>query len=272
MSEVLNVVVCYKNPEEIIEYAGRLAKLNSAEKIALSVVINDDTTNPEKLRSSLNKICSVALVTKPHANLGYLRGMMEAIRAYEEKFKEIPQWIIMSNTDISYADSDFIDIFLSTSYPESVWCIGPSVYVPSKNAYDNPVLRDRRSHLTVEKLIIVFSIPGLRTIYQMLSNVKTKICKRGESEKGFVYQVHGCYFIIHSDLYDAMSKRPFEAFMYSEEAYIAEMIYINGKKEFFDSNLRVNHHEHSVTSKLKYKEIAQLSRDSMKYIKKEFYQ
>ncbi len=269
--KVLNVVVCYKNPEEVIEYAKKLEHLGPTEKLALSVAVNDDVTDVNKLQSELNKTSFLAFVTKPHANLGYLGGMTEAVKAFESEFGKAPDWIIMSNTDISYPDSDFFHRLLLTQYDEDIWCIGPSIFVPSKNAYDNPVLEDRRSRFAVDKTIAIFSLPGLRTIYQMLSNIKTKLCKKTESEKRFVYEVHGCYFIISRELYNAMIDRPFKAFMYSEEAYVAEIVYANGKKSVFDPNLKVNHDEHSVTGNLKYKTIARHIRDSMKYIKQEFY-
>lgn len=271
MVMALNAVVCYKNPEEVVEYAKGLSALEKAEVLALSVVVNDDITDPNELQSRLDELDLLALVTKPKGNAGYLGGMMEAVNAYETKFGNIPTWIIMSNTDISYPDSDFLTKMLAIEHAEDVWCIGPSIFVPSKGAYDNPVLENRRSRFAVNKTIAVFSLPGLRTVYQMLSNIKTRICKKDESDKGYVYEVHGCYFIINSELYNVMKRRPYEAFMYSEEAYIAELVYINGKKTLFNPVLRINHNEHSVTGNLQYKVIARHIKESMAYIKREFY-
>lgn len=272
MDTILNSIICYNNAKEIIEYVSKLSELDHSDLLAVSIVINDDKTDKTELENSLKRLPIKSVVTKPESNLGYMNGLVEGVKQYLLKYQDSIKWIIMSNTDISYPDKEFINKFVSKNYSDDIWCIGPSVFVPSKNAYDNPVALERRSIKAVNKIIFIFSIPFIRIVYQVLSNLKTKLCKKNESSSSIVYEVHGCYFIVNIELYKKMLENPYKAFMYSEEAYVSEMIYQNGKKNYFDSDLRIEHNEHSVTSTLKYRKIAKLIADSMKYIKSEFYQ
>lgn len=272
MNRLLNSIICYNNSAEIVEYVKKLAKLNKSDLIAVSVVINDDSTNKSELEAQLKDLGVEFLVTKPAKNLGYLNGMVEGVKQYLLEYPNTIKWIIMSNTDITYPDANFIDKFFSKIYENDVWCVGPSVFVPHKNAFDNPVCIERRSLFNVNKIIIVHSIPFLRIIYQWASCLKTKLVKTEECESGYVYEVHGCYFIINIELYKKIVENPYKSFMYSEEAFIAETVYHNNKRIYFDSNLKVEHNEHSVTSTLKLAKISKLIASSMKDIKREFYQ
>ena len=271
MEIILNAIICYNNSAEIIDYIKNLAELDNSDVLAVTVVINDDKTNQFELEEQLRHLSIKYIVTKPHKNLGYMNGMIEGIRQYKNKFSDSIKWIVMSNTDITYPNKDFINKLLLKKYEEDIWCIGPSVFVPHKKAFDNPVLTKRRSLFSVNKTIIIFSIPVIRVLYQRISDIKTRLIKTNESESGYVYEVHGCCFIISMNLYKKILENPYKSFMYSEEAFIAEIVYHNHKRIFFDRDLKVEHNEHSVTSSLKLKGIAKLIASSMKDIKKEFY-
>ncbi|MBO4726818.1 MAG: hypothetical protein J5631_00180 [Spirochaetaceae bacterium] len=268
---ILNTIICFNNSDEIVEYVNKLHELNNSDLLAVSVIINDSKTNANELEKKLQNIGIRCLVTKASYNLGYLNGMVEAVKQFLQKYQVSIKWIVMSNTDISYPDKDIFKKLISTNYDKDIWCIGPSVYVPYKKAFDNPVLTTRRSLFAVNKIIFVHSIPILRLLYQWASGIKTRLIKTCESESGFVYEVHGCYFLISYELYEEILNNPYKSFMYSEEAFIAETIYHKNKKSYFDSNLRIEHNEHSVTSTLKLRRIAKFIASSMKDIKKEFY-
>lgn len=272
MDKILNTIICYNNDTEILEYVKKLEELEYSDLLVVSIVINDDKTDKLELEEKLNHLSIQCIVTKSDKNLGYMNGMVEGVRQYLTKFSDSIKWIIMSNTDITYSSKEFINKLISKNYGKDVWCIGPSVFVPHKKAFDNPVLIERRSLFHVNKTIFIFSLPVVRVLYQWASCVKTRLIRTKESESGYVYEVHGCYFIINMELYGKILERPYKSFMYSEEAYIAETVYHNNKKIFFDADLRVEHNEHSVTSGLKLKKIANLIVSSMKDIKEEFYQ
>lgn len=59
----------------------------------------------------------------------------------------------MSNTDIAFKDSNFIDNLLTNNYPKDVACIGPSICVNEFKSYDNPVAYRRRTICEINRLI-----------------------------------------------------------------------------------------------------------------------
>ena len=200
---------------------------------------------------------------------------MMMLFGYESYKKETcnhtPQFVIMSNTDVDYPDNKFLSKLISKQYDDDVWVIGAAVFVPGRNTYDNPINDKRRSVEKINQLIKIFSTPFFNQAYLKVSLIKGKFIKKGIGISHKVYEVHGCYFIIRGVMADELLKSPFGALLYSEEAYIAEMAYKYSKCEFYDTDLIINHIEHTVTSKVKTKRIAKYLYDSLKVIRRDFY-
>ena len=273
MIEILNTIICYNNPDEVIQYVKKVSLLKSSEKVAIAVVINKlENLDSKELETKLAQINIASFVVEPMTNLGYMNGMIKGYQEFLERYNSADlKYIIMSNTDINYPDSNFLDSLLSRNYEEDIWSIGPAVYAPERKTFDNPVCETRRSKLDVIKTIRIFRTPLLNEVYFHLSNLKGKIKKvpRGSSHK--VYEVHGCYFVIKKTLGDLMIKNPFGALLYSEESYVAEMVWHNGKSGYYDAELLVEHVEHTVTGKLDYKRLSKYIAESMEVILKDFY-
>nr|AOP02601.1 hypothetical protein YS205-orf11 [Streptococcus suis]AOP03662.1 hypothetical protein YS191-orf11 [Streptococcus suis]AOP03694.1 hypothetical protein YS196-orf11 [Streptococcus suis] len=272
--EIVNTVICYNNHEEIIEYATKLSSLPNSEKVALVVVINLlENEKVSQLKTMLKKVDLFIYLVQPKQNLGYMNGMIEGYRVFNEKIKpKNIKYIIMSNTDINYPETDFLKTLLSYQYPENIWVIGPAVYVPTRNVFYRPRDVKRRTEKEIKKLIRIFNTPFINELYIRMSDLKGKLLSSSRDNSRMVYDVHGCYFIIKKELADLMLSTPFGALLYSEEAYVAEMAWKNNKNAYYDSKLLVEHMEHSVTSKLAYKRIARLSAESLSVILRDFYQ
>lgn len=268
---IINIAICFNNADEVKTYARELNKQNNIEQAALIIVINDGSERDIRVLNTIqNHVSYKVMIVRPAQNLGYMRGLLYGYKAYKKKYG-IPQYIIMGNTDIEIADINFFDKLRTTIYEDSVWCIGPSIYTKYTHNYDNPVALKRRSKREIDSLICRFSVPVFRSLYVWLSSVKAFLRKKEKLHTQYVYEVHGCYFILRGECAEQMLKRPFKPLMYSEETYVAEIIYENGKKEYYDSNLEVIHNEHTTTGLLKNKEIAKYLYESMKFIRNEFY-
>lgn len=273
MIEVLNTIICYNNLEEVVQYVKKVSLLKSANKVAVAVVINKlDNGNIIDLQNELAKINILSFTVDPKTNLGYMNGMIKGYQAFKENYGTHDlKYIIMSNTDINYPDDTFISDLLLRNYSENVWSIGPAVYAPDRRNFDNPVCETRRSKMDVIKTIKIFRTPVFNEIYFHLSNLKGKIKKIPRGTSRNVYEVHGCYFVIRKELGDLMVQNPFGALLYSEESYVAEMVWHNGKTGYYDANLLVEHVEHTVTGKLDYKKLSKYIADSMEVILRDFY-
>jgi len=271
----LNTVICYKNEEEVIEYANNLYQQNYSQDIVLVVVINESGIMATNIfESLLNSIGIEILICFPKENIGYLNGMIYGYKMYMETKKSMPEWVIMSNTDIDFKDSSVIERLINSKYSSDIWCVGPAIYSPSKNTYDNPICIERRTIQRINFLIFVFSHSWLAAKYFKLSEIKSKIKSKKNKccqKSQLVYEVHGCFFIIRNEFAKILSNKGYEAFLFSEEAFIAELVRANNKFIFYDEDLEIIHKEHSVTNKLFINKKAAFYADSLKVIKNEFY-
>lgn len=268
---IINIVICYNNANEVKEYAKELNKQNNIEDFALIIVINEGTNNDISILNTIEQeIIFKVIIINAKKNLGYMKGMLYGYKIYRKKYG-IPQYIIMGNTDIEIPDMDFLYKLKNTKYEKDIWCIGPSIFTKFTNNYDNPVAFERRSKREINNLMCRFGMPVFNSCYVGLSSIKAFLIKKNKLQSQYVYEVHGCFFIIRSECADKMLKRPFKPLMYSEETYVAEIVYGNQKKEYYDSNLEIIHKEHTTTALLGNKKIAKYLYESMRFIRNEFY-
>lgn len=270
--EVISIVICYHNSGEVCHYADSLLQLDGGNDIALVVVINKATgMDIGALQSLAERSALDVMITDPGENLGYMNGLLFGYRQYRAAGGAVPRYVILSNTDIQYADSGFLQELLGRKYQDGVWCIGPSIYVPGRKTYDNPSAGQRRTKREIDRLIHRFETPFLRVLYIGFSPVKGRLVRGKKPDSQLVYEVHGCFFILTGECADYMAEKRFGALMYSEEAFVAENIYQTGHQVFYDADLEVWHMEHSVTGLLSNRKIAEYLAESMRWIRDEFY-
>lgn len=266
--EVLNIVVCYHNVNEIVNYALTIDKQRRSERIALCIVICDGTD-----RCSFESIgCHnlVILVYDAKANAGYMRGAIlgysYASRTMNTSFK----WIIISNADIDYENTTFFADLLKKDLSQSIGCIGPDIYVPGTDEHQNPALYNRMPFLRLAFYVLVFSFGPTAKLYITCAEKRRKV-SRHVTNDCYVYMVHGAYFILKEEVLRKMLATPYEAFLFSEELYVAEILRLMNLKTYYSSGLKIIHKEHSTTSNLSKTSRYKALRDSYLYILKQFY-
>ena len=271
--KLINSVVCYNNHTEVISFAKSLSELSNSHLIVLVISINQlSTDNLINLKESLKKIKLSTFINETNTNLGYLNGMIFGIKNFLTLNPEFQfDYALFSNTDVSFSRNDFLFKLMNKSYPSDYWAIGPVVFSSATKSNANPVAKVRRSKKEMDKLIFIFSTPLINYLYYFLSLVKSKLFKKYDLISKEVYEIHGSFMILKKDLVYELFNKPFKGFLYSEEAFISEIVFQSHKKVFYDSTLVVNHNEHSVTRflgiKLKLKYIA----DSLKSVNEDFY-
>lgn len=272
MKNIVNIVICYHNAAEIFQYAKHVSSLRESNQVLLIIVINGASDRDIQKLYTLSEILSIeCLIVNPKKNLGYMNGLIYGYKQYISKYAVAPRFVIMSNTDIVYEDENFYSKLLNRKYDDDVWCIGPSVYVKELATYDNPVAYERRTLQEINKLILKFRIPVFRELYVKAAEIKGRFIKKVKQCSAFVYEVHGCFFILRGEGIDKICGEVFEPFMYSEETFIAELIYQNKKKIYYDSTLEIIHLEHSVTKHIDLKKHANYLLESMEWIRNRFY-
>lgn len=269
--EIVNVVICYNNGYEVTEYIDKMKYHSNINNVCFVITVNAWTEEDKQIVTKYIEASSIhILLFQPHRNLGYMNGLIAGYRFYRNNH-ERPLYVVMSNTDIEIPDKEYYRNLLNKEYHSSIGCIGPSVFVKEKKTYDNPVCENRRSLSEVDRIIRTFSNPLIGGTYYYLSTLKGNFIREKKTSSRYVYEVHGCYFILSGNFADAIQNLEYGVFLYSEEAYIAELILKNGMKTFYDSTLEVVHLEHSTTKFVKCTMVSKYIHDSMLYIKNEFY-
>lgn len=270
--EIINVVICYNNASEVVEYYNEILSLEEGNKVGYIVVINSSS---EEEANTLERFAGEndhVYVFNPGKNLGYMNGLLHGYRGYRELTGSVPRYVIMSNTDIAFNDKSFITKLAGKEYVSNLGTIGPSILVSELNSYDNPVSDERYSLQYLNKLIRIFSTPVIRECYVTASFIKPKMIKRkNDTVSRNVYELHGCFFILSGDYAEFLKELEFGVLLYSEETFVAENAYRNGYKAYYDADLQIVHKEHSTTSKLKPTRRAKLMAESMTWIRDTYF-
>lgn len=272
MRRIPNIVIFYRNLDEVINYANQLSSQKLSSIVELVIVVNCfGKYSMRELREGLQSIGLNFYIYNPGTNLGYLNGLTYGYQEYTREVNTKCQWIIYSNTDIRFPNRDFIHNFANRTYSEDTWCVAPSVFSPRKKSYDNPEYIERCSINTINKLIFIHERPLLASIYGYLSRLKGRLARKTKIDSRFIYSGKGCFFFIRHELAIKLMERPFRSLMYSEESYVAEIIRLSNKKTYYDSSIEVIHDESAVTGKLKKRKKYQFIAESLTLIRDEFY-
>lgn len=270
--EIINIVICYNNAAEVMEYYNEILSLNEGNKVGYVVVINSSTDEEANRLVTFGNENEHVYVFNPGKNLGYMNGLLHGYRGYRDQTRLIPKYVIMSNTDIAFQDKKFISKLDNKTYPNNLGVIGPSILVSELESYDNPVSDERYSLQYLNNLISRFSTPIIRELYVTASFLKPKFIKRKKDTKSRnVYELHGCFFILTSKYVEFLKDMEYGVLLYSEETYVAENAYRNGFIAYYDSDLEIVHKEHSTTSKLKPTRRAKLMAESMTWIRDTYF-
>ncbi|QVK17165.1 glycosyltransferase family 2 protein [Mycoplasmatota bacterium] len=269
MKQILICCVNYHNPQEVIDYITHLRKQTVYEQI--DVVVTDNSESKDEfqfLKMHLDDI----YVYQSSKNLGYIHGINYGLKKYLETHSR-PEWIVISNTDITYQDNEFFEK-LFTFYPDGYDCVvAPCIYSLENNSYQNPLVINRYTKLKMFFLTYVFKFTFIERCFDALNNIKNKFQLRKISllPNQEIYSAHGSCLIINKCYFEKGGNLEYGSFLFGEELFISEQVRQLEGKVFFDNRLKVNHHEHATISKEKRKRINQFYFDSMEYLYKEYY-
>ena len=270
--EIINIVICYNNASEVIEYYREILSLDEGSKVGYVVVINSSTDEEASKLEFFGYENEHVYVFNPGKNLGYMNGLLYGYRGYSEHTGLIPKYVIMSNTDIAFQDKEFATKLANKNYDSRIASIGPSVLVSELNSYDNPVSDERYTLQQMNKLIRIFSTPIIRELYVTASFIKPKFIKRKKDlNSRNVYEIHGCFFVLTGKYAEFLKDQKFGVLLYTEETFVAENAHRNNLITYYDADLEIVHKEHSTTSKLKPTRRAKLMAESMTWIRDTYF-
>ncbi|WP_278181986.1 glycosyltransferase family 2 protein [Escherichia coli] len=182
-------------------------------------------------------------------NLGYMQGASEGIKAYL-KSNDLPDWIVLSNTDITFSDNCFFERLSNDGRKNII--IAPNI-ISADGVHQNPFLKHRLTLKKLKFLIAVNSFKFTAVAYSYLAKLKTLIKannKKKPSSPLEIYAPHGAFIIIGSLYFSKGENLDHPTFLYGEELFIAERAARLGMKVIYDDRYQVLHAEHITTSKM----------------------
>ena len=270
--KIVILVINYANEEEVLEYAKTISKQTMSKNLTLVIINNKCNENPKvDLNKEIKNIELDISVFDPEGNLGYLNGALYGYREYCKNKLQLPDYAVVSNTDILIPDIRFFEKFILSEYPIEVSCIAPSVVAGNYGTYQNPHYIDRIPKKKIDRVIMIHEYPSFALLYNQLAKMKSRLKRKEKQDSRYVYSPHGCFFFLKQNFIENIKDNYYKGFLYSEESYIAELLIQNNKRCYYDGNIELIHNENSVTGLLGIKKKSKFIADSLKYIKEEFY-
>lgn len=278
---VLLICANYKSEQETRQYVSSVLEQNGFAESRVIVVDNDGSGEPPDVLAELVRLDSRVVVLSPGKNLGYFGAAHWAFTHYltEEAF---PEWVVVSNTDISFEDQDFFARLFEYHSESAPGVIAPSVRSAATGLDQNPHLFSRPSRLRAYSYTLLFRYYPLFLLYCALSMGRKLLRKRlsGEMTKGDermrcvsrpIYAPQGSFILFHRSYFEAGGTLKHGAFLFGEEVTVAEQARHLGLAVVHDPRLKVVHDEHSTTGTFKSRLVARYQWEAAVHCYREYF-
>lgn len=272
MKKIVVLCVNYNNSKEVLEFIDILRNQNIYSKLDVVIVDNSENEGEFKTLSTLLSQYNNIFLFKTQKNLGYLKGVDFGLKQYL-KDNKMPEWIIISNTDIKFTKSNFFEELLNL-YPNGYdGIIAPSIYSAKKKYYQNPYKLERykKKELVLLRLLhtnfIIYII--VNKILNLIKKIRRQNLKKINCRE--IYAPHGSFIIINKSYFEKGGDLDFGSFLFCEEIFIAEKSRRIGTKIFYDKRLKVIHNEHSTVTFIMKKKLFKYNFQSIDYCINEFF-
>lgn len=268
--EILSLIVCYKNEQEVINYCEMLSLLPDSNKIVVSLSVNclSEKSKFEEVKEKLEALSVHIIIHHMQKNIGYLNGMLEGYKLFIEKHPNEAvniKWIIMGNTDIKVTSNDFVNYLLNVQiYAQDIVCVAPKIHRIFPDGYE----RHYDVRYKKRKLVLLYLINKSRMLsvfYSYLASKKNSQIVDDDNAK-IIYEAHGSFFIIKRNFMQCILKKNWPFLMYNEEGFISNIVLKEGYKEYYDPHIMVEHQGSTTTEMLLSKKKSQMKAETYKYL------
>lgn len=272
MKKVLFICVNYNNYEETLEYINCVNSLDDCN--FCDIVAVDNSTDKNQISSlkdnNLNE--ENVYIVKSNKNLGYFGGMNLGINYYLSLQKEIPHWVIISNTDIKFDNKKFIADLCNLKKNKNIVCIAPKIISVLTKKNQNPYMKNRPSVNKLSFLKTVYRSNITFSTYNYLYNIKESMKIKNNNageDKDFknIYAPHGSFIILDNLFFQKGGTLKYNGFLYGEEIYLGEQICNMGLEIQYNGNFVLHHNEHKTTALLNTSVNRMYRYNAIKYLK-----
>ena len=250
------VILNYKTPKSVIQLLRDIEKQPWSKDVKIYIVDNASNDGSVEIIENTKTVLDVDLITSDR-NLGYAKGNNLGIR---KAFSEGYDTVLLSNSDISipYQKTFLQTIFNLYEKDKNIAIIAPQI-VNNNGIPQNPFRKMRFSRYEVLKMKLFFLTGFYRLYYILRMNIfygpitmvaklkaKRQIENRSESSisnSGFIYAPHGSFMVFTPCYFAAFDGLDEGTFLYCEEFILAENLYRQNLKCWYENTIRVYHGE-----------------------------
>jgi phenylacetate-CoA ligase len=248
------------------------------------IIVDNSGTLAAKL-TSRSEIVNATVLT-PDRNLGYLGGASWALEQYLSR-NPLPQWVIVSNSDISFPDPQFFAKLRGGDRPPAAVVAPDTVSIertllPESPKHQNPFMLTRPSALRIRVLRFIARRYPIYLAYSLASRVRYLAIRAlssllswrrdgGLSSGSTIYAPFGGCFIFNESYFLAGGTLRHGAFLFGEELFVAETARNLKLKIIYDPSLVIAHDDHGATRLLPSRRLAMHTLQAIDYIFNTFF-
>ena len=251
----LIICVNYFGDEDTRSYVESCLLLNASQRVDIVIVDNSERHSVSQVLKNLEKQSPRVKVAVPEKNLGFYNGAAWALREYCAA-NDLPEWVIVSNTDLFFEDKDFFVKLFSLYKGISVGIVAPTIISTLTGVDQNPQISVRPSARKMWFYTFIYRFYILGQAYWFLSMFKNMFKSRMVLSKGGrfkrecsvvseIYAPHGSFVILNRNFFDKNGTLQHGSFLFGETITLAEHAIRLGVKVLYDPRLKVFHKEHA---------------------------
>jgi len=272
-SSVLLICVKYGADEETERY---LASIHlQAHLSSLHVLIVENTSDgawsPNVSRMDWRPV-------QAPANLGYFGGARYGLSQYLKE-QPLPQWVIVSNVDLTIPDRGFLERLEKLNVGGDVALVAPSIRSNLTGIDQNPFMRVRPSALRMHlykwlyrsRFVVNLHELSSAAVHKLTTFARRRRAREQNASRQPIYAPHGSFLIFNRAYFERGGDLDYPEFLFGEEIYIAEKARSLNLKVVYEPSLVVVHEEHRSTKLFKSPEMARYVAASATYCANKFF-
>jgi GT2 family glycosyltransferase len=287
---VLTICINYHNEEETIGFVRGVLRQEGDQ--AQTVIVVDNSVPPKTdnpLRRALDSDARISIMY-PGRNLGYFGGAAWALRKYASRLG-LPEWIIVSNTDICLVQPDFLAHLreFHSAAPHAI--VAPAIYSELSKRDLNPYMRTRPTRSRMKRLKLLFRYLPVASTYHILAFAKAFLLKNYRNLRSAtvaragsvvnanqktllpqqIYAPHGSFVVFSRRYFESGGTLDHGVFLCGEEFFIAETARRLGLQVIYDPRLAVIHKEHATLGRYTSRRLLKFQREATHYVTDTFF-
>jgi len=263
--KVLIIGVNYNSDDSALRFVDSLSSIIATSGINTAFVLVDNTerSSSQVFFKHVQAINPSVICIKSPVNVGYFGGVRFGLEEYL-KTNILPDWVIVSNVDLEFINSNFLSHLHNVSQIEKLGVVAPSIWSESRKHDWNPMIFVRPSKLKMHFYKVLFRNYYVFTLHQLLSKLKSlinrsimlgiKFLTTQKKKKKVVswqniYAPHGSCIIFSKLYFERGGNLNYPQFLFGEEIFVAETVRHIGLRVIYYPALKVHSYDRASTGR-----------------------